>query len=93
MRYDFNVLEMRAKRANRRWSHKGCPEIYYFMSDGDPSLDGGYLGAKIGQCYEALGDLEAAKYWYGRAVQENPVTRKEASDAFRDCKARTSTTC
>jgi hypothetical protein len=45
--------------------------IYLFMADGDPSLDGGYLGKKLGECYERLGDLHAAKYWYGRAVEEN----------------------
>ena len=42
------------------------------MADGDPSLDGGYLGERIAECYGALGDLAAAKYWYGRAVEENP---------------------
>jgi hypothetical protein len=41
------------------------------MADGDPSLDGGYHGKKLGECYERLGDLQAAKYWYGRAVEEN----------------------
>jgi hypothetical protein len=45
------------------------------MSDGDTALDAGYLGQKIGQCHEALGDLHAAKYWYGRAVEENPGVR------------------
>ena len=42
------------------------------MADGDKSLDGGYLGERIGYCYEMMGDLHAAKYWYGRAVEENP---------------------
>ena len=54
----------------------GAPQealkIYLFMADGDPSLDGGYLGARIGECYERMGDLHAAKFWYGRAVEENP---------------------
>jgi hypothetical protein len=44
-----------------------------FMGDGDQSLDAGYLGKRIGECYEAIGDLHAAKYWYGRAVEENPA--------------------
>jgi hypothetical protein len=35
-------------------------------------LDAGYLAMKIGGCYERIGDLHAAKYWYGRAVEENP---------------------
>jgi hypothetical protein len=45
------------------------------MADGDPSLDGGYLAEKIAECYESMGYLYAAKYWYGRAVEENPEVR------------------
>jgi tetratricopeptide (TPR) repeat protein len=71
-RYNFNVLE----KAARELIDAGCPQdaikIYMFMCDGDQSLDAGYLGERIGECYEALGDLHAAKYWYGRAVEENP---------------------
>jgi hypothetical protein len=52
------------------------------MADGDPSLDGGYLGMKIAECYEALGDLYAAKYWYHRAVEENPA-RDNCSEALK----------
>ena len=46
--------------------------IYLFMGDGDPSLDAGYLAEHIGRCCEQLGDLHGAKWWYGRAVEENP---------------------
>ncbi len=46
--------------------------IYLFMGDGDPSLDAGYLAMRIGECCELLGDPHAAKWWYGRAVEENP---------------------
>ena len=45
------------------------------MADGDPSLDGGYLGGRIAECYERLGERDAARYWYGRAVEENPAIR------------------
>jgi hypothetical protein len=38
----------------------------------DPSLDAGYLALRIGECCELLGDQHAAKWWYGRAVEENP---------------------
>lgn len=49
--------------------------IYLFMgADGDQSLDAGYLGERLGECYENLGDLHAAKYWYGRAVEESPTS-------------------
>lgn len=51
------------------------------MADGDPSLDGGYLGKKLGECYELLDDLHAAKYWYGRAVEENPEVRLDCIEA------------
>ena len=48
------------------------------MADGDPSLDGGYLGRKIALCYESMGQLYAAKYWHGRAVEENPKVRLDS---------------
>jgi hypothetical protein len=51
------------------------------MADGDPSLDGGYLGKRIAECHEALGDLHAAKYWYGRAIEENPIVRADCVKA------------
>lgn len=53
------------------------------MADGDPSLDAGYLGQRLGECYERLGDLHAAKYWYGRAVEENPEMRLVSAEARR----------
>jgi hypothetical protein len=79
--YDFNILEKRAAE----FVHAGRPQdaikIYLFMSDGDPSLDGGYLGKKLGECYEPAGDPHAAKYWYGRAVEENPDVRVDCDEA------------
>jgi len=51
------------------------------MADGDPSLDCGYLGKKIAQCYELMGQLYAAKYSHGRAVEENPEIRKDSAEA------------
>ena len=81
MRYDFNVLEKRA----RELIDVGCPQdaikIYLFMADGDQSLDAGYLGKRIAECYEMLGDLHAAKYWYGRAIEENPEVRLDCIEA------------
>ena len=75
MRYDFNVLEKRAQELIDAGRSKDAIRIYLFMADGDPSLDGGYLGKKLGECYERIGDPHAAKYWYGRAVEENPSVR------------------
>jgi hypothetical protein len=71
--YDFNVLEKRAAEFVDAGRPQDAIKIYLFMSDGDPSLDGGYLGKKLGECYELAGDPHAAKYWYGRAVEETPT--------------------
>lgn len=89
MTYDFNLLEERAKEliGAARW--KDALRIYLVMADGDHSLDGGYLGEKIGECYEALGDLAAAKFWYGRAVEENPEVRVAAASARKRLQAVT----
>jgi tetratricopeptide (TPR) repeat protein len=77
MRYDFNVLEKRADELIEAGRSRDAIKIYLFMADGDPSLDAGWLGKRIAECYESLGDLHAAKYWYGRAVEENPEARPD----------------
>ena len=81
MRYDFNVLEKRAQELIDSGRPSDACKIYLFMADGDPSLDAGYLGMKIADCYERIGDLHAAKYWYGRCVEENPVVRTNCIEA------------
>jgi len=75
MTNDLNVLERAARRFMATGEFAKAIRIYLSMADGDPSLDAGYLGEKLGECYEALGQLDAAKYWYGRAVEENPEVR------------------
>lgn len=80
MTYDPNVLEQAACRFMAAGEFGKAVRIYLSMADGDLSLDGGYLGEKLGECYEALGQIEAAKYWYGRAVEENPEVRTRASE-------------
>jgi tetratricopeptide (TPR) repeat protein len=82
-KYDFNILEMTAKRFMENKEYDNAIRIYLFMADGDQSLDGGWLGEKLGQCYEAQGDLMAAKYWYGRAVEENPEVNLDSQEARR----------
>ena len=79
--YDFNVLERRAADLIASGRVEDAIKIYLFMADGDQSLDGGYLGERLGICYEKLGDLHTAKYWYGRAVEENPEVRTAAAEA------------
>jgi tetratricopeptide (TPR) repeat protein len=79
MDYDFNVLETRAAKLIEAERYQDAIKIYLFMADGDPSLDGGYLGERLGKCYEAAGDFHAASYWYGRAIEENPDVRKESA--------------
>jgi hypothetical protein len=70
--YDFNVFERRAGELIATSRPKDAMAIYLFMADGDPSLDAGHLAERIGYCCELLGDLHAARWWYGRAVEENP---------------------
>ncbi|HUN44143.1 MAG TPA: hypothetical protein VMU81_27955 [Acetobacteraceae bacterium] len=70
--YDFNVFERRANELIAASRPKDAMAIYLFMADGDPSLDAGYLAERIGYCCELLGDQHAARWWYGRAVEENP---------------------
>ncbi|ACM35782.1 hypothetical protein BBK91_011110 [Agrobacterium vitis] len=79
--YNFNQLERRAKDLIKAGRSADAIKIYLFMADGDQSLDGGYLGERLGICYEAIGDLHAAKYWYGRAVEENPDVRLASAEA------------
>ncbi|MEZ0225894.1 MAG: hypothetical protein ACAH83_15170 [Alphaproteobacteria bacterium] len=82
--YDFNILEKRAKELTDAGRPHDAIRIYFFMADGDSSLDGGYLSEKIAQCYESMGQLYAAKYWYGRAVEENPEVRRDSAKALKD---------
>jgi hypothetical protein len=79
--YDFNVLERRASELAGSGRPQDAIKIYLFMADGDPSLDGGYLAKMIAQCYERIGDPYSAKYWYGRAIEENPEVRKDCVEA------------
>jgi hypothetical protein len=83
MTYNFNRLEERAKELVAEGRFHDAIAIYLFMADGDASLDGGYLGMRLGQCYEQSGDLHAAKYWYGRAVEENPTVEAYATARSR----------
>ncbi|MGI8840502.1 MAG: hypothetical protein ACR2F8_06960 [Caulobacteraceae bacterium] len=80
-RLDLNTFEIAACRLVAEGAYAKAVDIYLFMSDGDPSLDGGYLGKRLGECHAALGDKWAAKFWYGRAMEENPVVNA-------DCAAR-----
>lgn len=81
-RYDFNHLERTAKKLFEGGRVADAIKIYLFMAGGDPSLDAGYLGERLGICYEQLGDLHAAKFWYGRAVEGNPEVRLVAAQAL-----------
>jgi hypothetical protein len=58
-------------------------KVLFWMAEGDNSLDGGSLGHAIGECYEQLGDLHAARYWYVRAYQENPAIEQYRRDFDR----------
>ncbi len=79
---DFNVLEKRAIELIESDRSRDAIRIYTFMADGNGSLDGGSLGRKLAQCYERLGKLHVAKYWYGRAIEE-----AGGPEAMPDCVA------
>jgi hypothetical protein len=81
MKYDFNKLEETAKNLLDSALPHEAIKIYLYMADGDQSLDGGYLAKRIAQCYEKMNDLHAAKYWYGRAIEENPHVRADCVEA------------
>lgn len=81
MSLDFNKMEITAAGLIAAGRFKDALRIYLLMADGDPSLDGGYLGGRIGMCYEQLGELDTARHWYARAVEENPHVRTEEAEA------------
>jgi hypothetical protein len=60
--YDFDKLEVAAASLMSEGRYGDALRIYLFMADGDQSLDGGYLGEHIGECYEHQGELDAARY-------------------------------
>ena len=80
---DFNDLERGALEAAKSGDVQRAIAIYTWMADGDPSLGGGYLGERLGECYELLGQPFVAHYWYGRAVEENPEVRAKSKDALQ----------
>lgn len=81
--YDFNRFERSASKLKELGRWQDALEVYMFMADGDPSLDAGYLGTRIAECYEAMGRVREAKYWHGRAVEENPGVRTDSEEALR----------
>lgn len=72
MSCDFNKLERAANLHIECERHTEALAIYFFMAGGDPSLDAGHLAERIATCYSRLGEPHAARYWYGRALEENP---------------------
>lgn len=70
-RYDVIHLKRTPKKDINDGKVTDAIKIYFFMSHGR-SRDACYLGERLGICYDRLGGLHAAKYWYGRAVQEGP---------------------
>ena len=72
MQYDPNHLEACAAKLKAGGRDRDAMAIYLHIADGDASLDAGYLAMQIGGCCERLSDLHLARWWYGRAVEENP---------------------
>jgi hypothetical protein len=70
---DFTKISTFANRLEEIGKYSEAIKIYYCLCDGDSSLEAGYFAHRISTCYEKLGDNFAAKYWAGRAVEENPT--------------------
>jgi hypothetical protein len=81
MQYDFNKLEIAARSHLEEGRTEEALAIYFWMADGDPSLDGGYLAERIATCYEVKSEKFAAKFWLGRAIEENP-------EVYSQCRER-----
>ncbi|WP_296084042.1 hypothetical protein [uncultured Agrobacterium sp.] len=80
-RYDVIHLNGMLKRCINGGKVADPSRFTFSRQMGDRSRDEDYLGERLGICYERLGGLHAAKYWYGRAVQEGPELRLEAAQA------------
>jgi tetratricopeptide (TPR) repeat protein len=80
---EFNAVHDRAVQMVRANRLQDALKLFYHLAEGDRSLDGGSLGHSIGECYEGLGDLHAARYWYARAFEENPVIELYRQDYQR----------
>lgn len=80
---DANELQKLGLSLMRSGRRSDALKIWFHMAEGDPSLDGGALGHVIGECYEELGDLHAARYWYSRALEENPDVQEYKTNCAR----------
>jgi hypothetical protein len=69
---DFTKISTLADRLEKADNFSDAIRAYLCLCDGDPSLEGGYFANRLSVCYEKLGEFFAAKYWAGRAVEENP---------------------
>ena len=75
MVYDFNVLETTATALKEAGKHHDALRIYLFMADGDQSLDGGYLGERIG-VPETIGAMLAVAGAVALSYEERPPTSR-----------------
>jgi hypothetical protein len=72
VRHEPKILYSLIREFMEAGNYQSALNVLFEMADGDPSLEGGWCGFKIGECYENLGHMMAARYWYGRAAEENP---------------------
>ena len=83
---DYNVLERAASSYFESGDYENAIRIYIYMAYGDTALDGGYLGERLGECYEKQGKLNVAKYWYERAFYESGESRIFAAERIEALK-------
>jgi tetratricopeptide (TPR) repeat protein len=72
-RIDVNAAMAAASSLRETERNQEAIELYLFLADGDASLDAGWLAVQLAECYESLGRLSEARYWAGRAEEENPT--------------------
>jgi tetratricopeptide (TPR) repeat protein len=78
----INQLEKNACFFIERGFYREAIELYFLLSEGDDSFDAGGNAFKIGICYEKIGDIKSAVFWYFKATSEAPfmIEYKEAHD-------------
>jgi tetratricopeptide (TPR) repeat protein len=69
---DLNVLQKYASKYLEVGEFDEAIALFLEIAHSDKTLDAGYLAERIGFCYEQKRQFHVAKYWYDRAVEENP---------------------
>lgn len=69
---DFNLINHCADQAFSDGNFLDAIAVFLFWAELDSSLEAGYVGFRLANCYERLGDKVSARYWAARCLFENP---------------------